>query len=102
MQVRREYSEVGIALGKALHILVKYLGGELSGVAIDGGILPITNLHYDFVERFFLLSEAYFFVIIIYHTVGSRLLCVVFFEGFIKQFVVNITDLFITVSNVLV
>ena len=102
MQVRREHSEVWITLGKAFHILVKYLGGEPSGVAINGGILPITNLHYDFVERFFLLSEAYFFVIIIYHTVGSCLLGVVFFECFIKQFVVHITDIFITVGNVLV
>ena len=100
MQVSREHSKLGISLYKSAIILIQNFSCEFTMLPLNIGIILISNLHNNLVEQFFLLARAYFFIIIIYLSVGSCLLIVVSFHGIIKEFVIYPADIFITITDI--
>ena len=51
-------------------------------------------------EGLFLLSAAYLFVVIVYPSVRSGLLCIEAFQGFIKQAVIHFPDTLVTIADI--
>lgn len=93
--------KVGIALLKILHILTKYLSGELPILRHSRHIIFIPNLDDDLIEWLFLFSGEDPFIIIINPTVSSFLFRIVSFQCSIEQGMVYLFYRFVGVSDVL-
>ena len=73
VEVGREHPELGVALLKALHVLVQNRCRKLSLLAVGAHIISIAHLQDDFMERLFLLAGADLLIVILYPSVGPGL-----------------------------
>ena len=97
MKAGGEHPQLGIALLKSSVILVQNLPCKLSFFTFGTHIFLIANLQNEFMEGLFLFGISDFLIVVLYLLVGSGLLGVVSLEGFIKEFVVDLFDVFILI-----
>ena len=100
VEVGGEHPELGIALLKALHVLVQNRCRQLPLLAVGAHIVSIAHLQNDFVERLFLLARADFLIVILNPSVGPGLFSVVALQSLVKEFMVHRLDILLAVGDI--
>ena len=91
---------MGVSLLKPLHIFVEHLCRLRAELTLCVGIVAITDLQNQLVERLLLFSRPYLVVIIAYPSVRARLLCVVLFKCLAEQLLIYRLYIFATIAAV--
>ena len=89
------------ALLKTLEVFVENSLCKLTVCSLRIHIVLVADLQYQFVKEFLLTRCAYLFVVIVYPSVGSFLTVIVAFQSLVKQFVIDLSDVIVTVANIL-
>ena len=85
---------------EGLHILVEHLPGKLSILGCGVHIVFVSDLDDEFFKQLFLLARADFLVVIVNHAILAGLLFVVTSQCVVKQFVINGSDVLVSVFDV--
>ena len=100
VQMRREHAERRITLLERLHVFVEHLPGKLSVFGCGVHIVFVADLDDEFFKQLFLLARADFLVVIVNHAILAGLLLVVISQRIVKQFVIDGSDVLISVFDV--
>ena len=100
VQMRGEHAQRRVALLERLHVLVEHLPGKLSVFGCSAHIVLVADLDDEFFKQLFLFTRADFLVVIVNHAIPAGLLLVVTSQRVVKQFVIDGSDVLISVFDV--
>ena len=100
VQMRGEHAKRWVALLEGLHVFVEHLPGKLTVFGCGVHIVFVADLDDEFFKQLFLLSCADFLVVIVSHAIPAGLLLVVTSQRVVKQFVIDGSDVLISVFDV--